>query len=182
MIIFILINNCVLSLAPYLASQPLDSSLLTQPNPSPSSSQSSSTQLSSSTSSSVGQQSSTTAAGPTVPNSSSNAGSGNSSASTNNLVTTSGQSGPALLSAKANCFPSFGSMSSQGQGVGPQSGQLGQQAGTQNAGSSGDNSSSQAQGPSEPPERYASSCTSTQHLNNVIEYLYERFTPWIYQP
>lgn len=152
--------NCILKLAvkvlyspysaPYLASQPLDSSLLTQPCSSYSSSQSS-TQLSSSTSS---QQLSGNAVGSSVPNSSSNSGSANSSSSSSSLVTPSGQPVSGMPSAKPTSFPNFGTMNTQGQGSAPQSGQLVQQAGTQNAGSSGESSSNQVQGPSEPPERY----------------------------
>lgn len=151
-----------LDTAPYLASQALDSSLLTQPSPTPSSNQSSSTQLSNSTSSTASQQGSVNAAGSTVP---SNSGPGNSSAPSNNLVTSSGQTG-STIPAKPGSFPPFGSMGGQGQGGGPQSGQLGQQAGTQNTGASGDNSSSQAQGPTEPPERY---CQNTKALIHPTE-------------
>ncbi|MEQ2191335.1 hypothetical protein XENOCAPTIV_026809, partial [Xenoophorus captivus] len=63
-------------------------------------------------------------------------------------LASSGQPGSTMPSGKPNSFPPFGNMNSQGS----QSGQLGQQAGTQNASSSGDNPSSQAQGPTEPPE------------------------------
>ncbi|XP_061754186.1 mediator of RNA polymerase II transcription subunit 13a [Nerophis ophidion] len=124
---------CRHNLAPYLASQALDSSLLTQPPHSSLSNQSSSTQPTGSTSISVGQQDAM-------------------QVSSNSLVTSSGQPGSAMQSAKATSFAPFASMGNQSQGGGPQSGQLGQQAGTQNTSTSGDNPDSHSHAPTEPPE------------------------------
>lgn len=139
------------SSAPYLATQLLDSSLLIQPNPIPSSSQSSSSQSSSNL------QTSMASGGSTLNNNSaaSNSGSGLSGNTNNTSSSSSGPQGSSIQSAKPSSFPPYGSMGVQGNSS--QSGALGQQAVTQNSSLSGDNSAvnSQTQGPSEPPERYA---------------------------
>lgn len=57
-------------------------------------------------------------------------------------------------------------MSSQNQGIGPHSGQLGQQAGTQNTGTSGDSSS---QAPAEPPERYSTTTSAQKTLTDCTD-------------
>ena len=156
-------NKCALSSAPYLASQPLDSSLLTQPFPSPS--QSSSTQTFSSTSSQQG---------PGNAGGISASGPVNGSASSGSLMTSAAQPGSGMPSLKPTSFPPFGSMSAQAQGGAPQSGQLGQQASTQNTSSSGESSSSQAPGPTEPPERYMTTYKGSQYL--VIQFMLCHFT------
>lgn len=150
----------MLSSAPYLASQPLDSSLLSQPFPSPTQS---STQTSSSTSS---QQGPGNTGGSSI-SSSSISGSVNGSTSSNSLMTSAGQPGSGMPSSKPTAFPPFGSMSTQAQGGALQSGQLGQQASAHNTGSSGESSSSHAPGPTEPPERY----TSYNNIYNKCIYM-----------
>ncbi|CDQ73599.1 unnamed protein product, partial [Oncorhynchus mykiss] len=146
---------CRHDLAPYLAAQPLDSSLLTQPTPPPATNQSSSTQSSgsSSTTSACPQNSAT----PSLPNNNSSSVPSNNTGVANsaNSTASSGiQPSSGLQSAKPSSFPPFGTMSmqNQGQGGGTQGGQLGQQAGAQNAGLTGVDSASQAQSPTEPLE------------------------------
>lgn len=147
-------NLCLVpfvSSAPYLATQALDSSLLIQPNPIPSTTQSSSSQSSSNL------QTSMASGGSALNNNSaaSNSGSGLPGNTNNTPSSSSGPQGSSIQSAKPSSFPPFGSMGVQGNSS--QSGALGQQAVTQNSSLSGDNSAvnSQTQGPSEPPERYA---------------------------
>lgn len=137
------------SSAPYLATQLLDSSLLIQPNPIPSSSQSSSSQSSSNL------QTSMASGGSALNNNSAASNSGSGLSGNTNNTSSSGPQGSSIQSAKPSSFPPYGSMGVQGNSS--QSGALGQQAVTQNSSLSGDNSAvnSQTQGPSEPPERYA---------------------------
>ncbi|KAK6317162.1 hypothetical protein J4Q44_G00125620 [Coregonus suidteri] len=149
---------CRHDLAPYLAAQPLDSSLLTQPTPPPATSQSSSMQSSGSSSSttSAGPQNSAT---PSLPNNNSapsnNTGVAN---STNSTASSGSQPTSGVQSAKPSSFPPFGTMGmqnqgqNQGQGGATLGGQLGQQAGAQNAGLPGGDSASQSQAPTEPLE------------------------------
>ncbi len=149
-LIFILF---LVSSAPYLATQSLDSSLLIQPTPVTSSTQSSSSQ--SSCSASSNSQISMASGGSALNNNSaaSNSGSGLPGNTNNTPSSSSGPQGSSIQSAKPSSFPPFGSMGVQGNSS--QSGALGQQAVTQNSSLSGDNSTvnSQTQGPSEPPER-----------------------------
>ncbi|MGH0159948.1 UNVERIFIED_CONTAM: hypothetical protein FKN15_046227 [Acipenser sinensis] len=148
---------CRHDLAPYLAAQSLDSSLLTQPNPPPPTSQSSSTQAQAATAN-MGTGNSLTSSGSAIPNNTMPGASGTALSS----GTTTSLSGPAgmgsgMQSAKPNSFPPFGGMSAGSMstlGNPPQSGQLGQQPNTQASGLTGENmtGAAQTQAPSEPPE------------------------------
>uniref|UniRef100_A0A671RSB7 Mediator of RNA polymerase II transcription subunit 13 n=1 Tax=Sinocyclocheilus anshuiensis TaxID=1608454 RepID=A0A671RSB7_9TELE len=132
---------CRHDLAPYLATQSLDSSLLIQPTPVPSSTQSSSSQSSGSASSNS--QTSMASGGSALNNNSaaSNSGSGlpdNTNNTPSSSSSSSGPQGSSIQSAKPSSFPPMGVLGVQGNSS--QSGALGQQAVTQNSSLSGDNS------------------------------------------
>lgn len=125
--------------APYLAAQSLDSSLLSQRNPSSSSSSPSTTssQPASSSSTSTGPQNTSTATSTSTASSSSSAQAPTSATSSNS------QGLGGLGANKPSSLPPFGA-----QGI--------QHAGAQNTGNIGDSTSatSQQQAHPEPPERY----------------------------
>lgn len=122
--------------APYLAAQSLDSSLLSQRNPSSTLSSSISSQPANSSSTSTGPQNTSTAT------STSTASSNSSTPAPTSTTSSNSQGLGGLGSNKASSLPPFGA-----QGI--------QHAGTQSTGTIGDNTSatSQPQAHPEPPER-----------------------------